>query len=304
MIVFWTITKSVFLIAAPCCSANAAAPSLISGDDDMQLTVMMSHSRIVGDVSPSGVSVFRASNHDELTQNLRVDAVTLVADRWQVGAQLPLVHRSLSLPGTDSAATRLGDVRLNAAYEILPEWSYSQWEPKGYVFLQTILPTGRSIYDSRETGAVDAVGQGFVTLAVGGLFLKRWGNFDVYLLPEIHHGFNRSFDSALTGERVSVEPSWGTSAALGAGFSPAGGDLRIGLRLQPTYAAKKRVLSSTGESFTAARLNWETAMELAYLLADEWSLGASYFDQTLMGPAQGTTLARGVTVSVQRRWPR
>jgi hypothetical protein len=293
-----------FVFAAPCCSANAAAPSLISGDDAVQVTLLASHQRIVGDVTPDGVSIFRAANHNEVTENFRLEGAWLVGDRWQVGAEVPLVRRSLSQPGIDNAATRLGDIRLDVAYEVLPEWSYSVWNPKGYVFLQAIVPTGRSIYDSQQTGAVDASGQGFYTLAVGGLFLKRWGNWDVYLLPEVHHAWGRGFESALTQEHVSIEGGWGASAALGVGVSPGGEDLRVGLRIQPTYASAKNVFSSSGTSQTATQLNWETALELAYLLADQWSVSASYFDQTLLGPAQGTTLARGVTVSLQCRWPR
>jgi hypothetical protein len=255
-------------------------------------------------VSPEGVSVFRASNHDEITQMLRVEGAVLLADRWQAGAGIPYIRRSVARPGTDAEASAIGDVRLNLAYEVLPEWSYSVWQPQGFVFLQAILPTGRSIYESKQSGAVDAIGQGFYTAALGAVFFKNWGNWDAYAIPEFHYSLNRSFDDLQTGDAVNVFPRWGASVAMGTGVSPGGGRVRVGLRIQPVYAARKRVVSNSGESFTSAQLSWETGLELGYVLADQWSLSAAYFDQTLLGPASGTTLARGVSVSLQHRWPR
>lgn len=286
--------------AAPCCSANAAAPSLISGDDKAQITLGSSFGKVIGDTTRDGTSIFRAENDNETSQSFRLDAASLISDRWQIGASIPLIRRGIVRPGIDANSTRLGDLRLSAGYEVLPEWSYSNW-PKGYIFTQLILPTGRSIYDAESGGAVDATGQGFVMTALGALLLKRFGNWDSYFMPEIHYSFGRTFT---TSESITVGGSLGGSAALGIGISPMNGNLRIGLRIQPTYGGSKKVLSSSGKSLTAYQLAWDTALELAYLIEEKISLSAAYTDQTLLGPANGTTLSRSVSLALQYRMPR
>ena len=289
-------------LAAPCCSANAAAPALISGDDRAQVSLIAGNTSIIGDAPAEGIAVWRSSDNDERTQTLSLDGAFLVGDRWQLGVGTSFVRHSLAHLG--DATTALGDIRLDGAYELVPEWSYSTWTPKAYVFAQLILPTGKSIYEADLPGGVDAAGRGFYTLAVGTLLLKRWSDIDAYVLPEIHYSAARVFSDPSTGEPFTVSPGWGGSFALGVGYSPGGGNLRLGARVQPMYGGPKRVASTVGENMTAYQLSWDTALEAGYLVADNWSVSASYTDQTLLGPAVNTALGRSLSVSVQHRWPR
>jgi hypothetical protein len=290
--------------AAPCCSVNAAAPSVISGDDQAQLTVSAAQGQIIGDVPAVGLPVFRASDNRELTQTLRLDGALLLSDRWQAGASVPLVRHQITSPDLDNAITSLGDIRLTAAYEALPEWTYSSWAPKGLVFAQLILPTGQSIYEADVPGLVDATGQGFYTLAVGALFLKTWDVWDAFAMPEVHYSLGRTFSNSALGDTIAVGPGWGGSLALGVGLSPWHGDLRIGLRVQPAYGGAKTVTSSTGETLQANQLAWDAGLEASYLVADDWSISASYTDQTLLGPAVNTALSRTFSLAIQHRWQR
>ena len=52
------------------------------------------------------------------------------------------------------------------------------------------------------------------------------------------------------------------------------------------------------------RISWDAALEVGYLVAQDWSLTASYTDQTLIGPAVNTMLGRTFSVAVQHRWER
>ena len=290
--------------AAPCCSANSAAPALISGDDRAQFALLASHAQIIGDAPPAGTPVFRASNDTETSQYLRAEGAFLLSDRWQVGAGFPLVRRHLNRPGVDSTRISLGDLRMSAAYEVLPEWEYSFYKPKAYFFSQWILPTGKSIYESADPRGVEATGQGFWTFATGILLLKKWRFCDSYFMPELHYSLERTFNHSSAAESVSVSPGFGASAPIGIGYSPGAGSIRIGSRLQPTYASSKRVRSNIGESYTSKQLSWDLSLELGWVIEENWSLNASYTDQTVIGPAMGTTLSRSVALSLQHRWPR
>jgi hypothetical protein len=64
------------------------------------------------------------------------------------------------------------------------------------------------------------------------------------------------------------------------------------------------VTSSTGETLQANQLAWDAGLEASYLVADDWSISASYTDQTLLGPAVNTALSRTFSLAIQHRWQR
>jgi hypothetical protein len=285
-------------VAAPCCAGNAAAPLIISGDEQAQLSVLVSHSSVIGDVEGEGEPVFWNGDQHLITQTVRVDGAILLSDRWQVGAMIPLVQEDVQTSGVGNSGTSLGDVRLNGAYEFLPEWSYSSWKPKGYLFSQLILPTGNSVYDSTDLGMVDAAGNGFYTIAFGSLLVKRWSSWDASFIPEIHYGFSRNFSD----EGITVGPGIGASALMGGGWSR--GAFRVGGRVQPQYSAPKQTTTDTGQGMSVYQFAWNTGADFTYMPSDELSVTASYTDQTLLGPAVNTQLSRTFALMVQRRWDR
>lgn len=291
-------------VAAPCCASNAAAPSLLSGDDQAQLSATVAYGSVIGDAPERGIAVFRSEDESERTLTYRLDGAMLVSDRWQLGASVQVSQRSLSRQGFNGTSTGLGDARLTAGFEALPEWTYSEWRPKGYAFAQLTLPTGKSLYETASDGGVSATGRGFYSIAAGALFVKRWSLIDGYVLPEGHYSFERSFDDRVSGETISVTPGFGTSVALGIGVSPGEGALRAGLRLQPSYNQYRRIRSGSGESVSSYQLVWDTALEATYLVNDLWSVNAAIIDQTLFGPAVNSTLSRTFALGVRHGWQR
>ncbi len=291
-------------LGAACCGGSSAAPALISGDDAYQLTAGISRGVVIGDAPVSGLPVFRSPGHDEVTQTLRLDGAMLLSDRWQASFTAPVVQRSLDLAGLEGSTTRLGDVSLGLGYEALPEWGYSEWRPRGFVFAQLQLPTAPSIYDAQAWGATDAVGSGFLRLAVGGLFLKTRGAWDYSLMPELHRALARSFVGT-DGSVFEVIPGWGASLALGAGYNLPVTPLRVGLRVAPVWNAGRTVDSGQGGlGQSSDQWVWNAGLDVSWLAGTDWSVTGSYTDQTLLGPAVNTTLSRTLALSVQRRWPR
>lgn len=287
-----------FAYAAPCCASNAAIPSLIAGDQAQQVGVTTSYGSVIGDAPVAGIPVFRADNHSETTRTIGVDAATLITDRWQAGAGISAVDRQLERAGKTVQSSGMGDARISIAYEAWPEYRYTRWTPRGYVFTQATLPTGRSLYESREVGAIDARGQGFYQFAIGAALMKKWTLWDSYLIPELHASPAREFETA------QVSSFWGGSVSAGMGVSPGTGALRVGLRLQPVYRSSRAVSSEGIVGDTASQYSWNSAIEATYLYSDSWMVSAAYVDQTLLGPAKNATLSRTATLGIQRRWDR
>lgn len=288
--------------AAPCCGGASALPQLITGDDRAQVSASLSHGNVIGDAPPQGIPVFRAASDSERVQILRFDAAYLVEERLQVGMGLPIVRRSRNFSEKDgSSATGLGDLGASAAYEFLPQWTYSAWKPRGFVFTQITVPTGPSIYDASQSHLVDARGRGYWSAAAGVAFVKSWGNWDALASIEGHRSFSRTVSSS-DGQSISLHPGWGASALLGGGFSPGGGDLRLGLSLSPVHEGAIDVEGGV-TSRSEAQLVWNTSAQVGYLLSPEWSSSLAYTDQTLLGPARNVSLSRTVMLSLQHRWP-
>ncbi len=302
------------LEAAPCCAGSSSLPALITGDERAQFAASFSQGSVIGDAPNEGIPVFRGAGESETTQTLKLSGAGLLSDRSQVGVTGTFASRAFHRGSENATATALGDTSVGFAYEILPEWNYSAWRPRGHLFFEATLPTGRSVYEAERPGMVDATGRGFFRLAVGGVFTKRFDRWDLLGIGEIHRSLPRTFSPTTANtEALEVDAGFGASAAIGAGYSPGGGRWRFGIRLQPSYAEGRALTTSPG-SATANRTRSrpvrvvDTSFEASCLLdensAGTWTAFASYVDQTLLGPAANTTLNRVVSVGVQRRWDR
>lgn len=291
--------------AAACCAGNSAAPSILSSDDAAQLSISAARGTVIGDAPAQGIPVFRNDGSSEVTTTYLLSGAMLLSDRWQAGAAIPLVNHTLQTPaGNTTGSTSLGDLRFTTAYEFLPEWTYSNWKPRGFVFAQLTLPTGVSIYESQIQGAVDAAGKGFTSASLGTLLVKRWAAWDAYALPELHYSFSRAFTPDFQAAEIQAGSNWGGSFALGVGLSPGAGDFRVGLRVQPIYESPRDVTSAAGLSVTSEQLSWNSTLEATYMAGVRWSINAAYTDQTLLGPAINTSLSRIFALALQHRWQR
>lgn len=263
----------------------------------------LSAGALAADANAQGAIASRPVGDSEVSQQIRFDAAALLSDRWQAGFTLPIVRRSRDIVGNASESAGIGDLSLTLAYEALPEWSYSPWRPKGFVFLQGRLPTGRSRFDSGAALMMDARGRGFFGLGGGVVLLNHWGAWDAILLAEGHRYFSRNFTDSATGTDIHHEPGWGASASLGIGVSPGRGPLRLGIAISPSVDAGVSIRGALNFD-TPSESSWTATLQASYLFSPEWSLTAAYSDQVLLGGARNAGLSRTFLVSLQKRWQR
>ncbi len=286
-------------MAAPCCGGGSAAPALISGDDAYQLSFSVSRSKVIGDAPEHGIPVFRKQNHNEITQTYKIDGAFVFNDDYQAGMSIPIVQRNVSNASFKEEETGFGDIKANLGYEFWPELSYSEIKPRGFVFMQITVPTGKSIYETSNRVGADAMGRGFYSLGIGTLLVKKWNVWDALIIPNIYYSFTRTFEK--TDETIKVKPGFGGNVLFGIGYNFL--DYRVGLRITPNYNQFKRIQSSvTGETISRYQMNIDTGLDFAYLFNQVYSLSISYTDQTILGPAVNTTLSRTVALNFQKRW--
>jgi hypothetical protein len=197
----------------------------------------------------------------------------------------------------------MGDSRIGAGYEILPSWSYSVWKPQVFLYAGLTLPTGRSKYEFQKASLSDVNGNGFYSLSIGSLVVRHWGNWDVFLIPEIHYSAPRTFGSPV-GD-IQAYPGFGGSLGIGGGWSPGGGDLRVGLRVTPRLDQATVTVTSFSEPQSEGVLSvCDAGLDASYMIGSTNTLMLSYTDQSLIGIASNLVLTRSLSLNFQHRWER
>ncbi len=283
--------------AAPCCSSQSAVPTLMTGDERFLVGATTLGTTIVADAPAGSLPVFWDGTSQDWTASMELDLAALISDRWQAGLAVPVAFRAINEPGLSESGWGLGDLKASIAFEALPEWEYSAWKPKGYVFSQLSIPSGKSIYASTRISGLDAFGRGSWGAMLGAALVKRWSRWDAFAVPALEVLFPGPVSNT-----VVLGAQAGASFAVGGGVSF--GALRIGARMQPVWGSRRSFVNAGISGVSADQLVWNASIALSWLLGDEWGLGLAYNDQTLFGPVNNTALSRGVSLSVQRRWLR
>jgi hypothetical protein len=293
---FLILSSFVFSVnahAAACCGGGFAAPSLIAGDDAGQLTASYAYTQVVDEVGSD--SLWRRVHGTETNGTWKIDGAHIFADRWQAGVSLPLVQRSRAGEGSFG----LGDAAATLGFEALPDWDYNPWRPKGITFLQLTAPTGRSVDESTALYQLDSRGRGFWALGAGALFTKAYGAWDFFSELDGHRSFAKDYANSESAGRLF--PGWGGNAGGGAGYNLR--SVRFGGSL--TYAYEDPVnVSGTANSRGAPQRFATAAATVSWLASLDWAVTTTYADQTLFGSPVNTSLGRGATLLVQRRWQR
>lgn len=285
---------SVGAHGAACCSAGGGNSNLIVSDDAATLGISASFAKVIGNVSVDGVSTFRSASDREWIQTFTLDGAYLLSDRWQIGAAFPLVRHFRATPDANASSFGWGDASFFSAFEAIPEYSYSNWKPRLFVYGQLRLPIGQNVYSSTSSFAIDAHGKGYWTPSLGFLLIKVWDGWDLTLRGSVGRGVGRHFVTS-TGDRW-VQPGWEGLVSLAGGWSPSGTAWRFGLSLAPTFETASNVASS--------KLSWDFNAEVSYVLDRVYLMNVGYLDQTLFGPARNTTLNRGLFLGLRRKWER
>lgn len=279
--------------ASVCCGGGVSVPSLIVSDDRAQLSAAYGFLEITDDVMTDGY--WRARESKETLETLRLSGSHIFQDRWQVGFSAPLVRRSRS----GDSQSGLGDVATSIGYEVLPEWNYHPWRPRGWGYMQVIAPTGRSIQESESQFQLDSRGRGFWALAVGSVLSKSFARWDVHTGMNLHRSWPKTFSNSQNQGRLV--PGWGGELTVGAGYSF--GLWRLGSSVAWSYEDAVDVEGTVSSKGSTQRFATAT-LSAAYTPVEEWSGIFTFQDQTWFGAPVNTALSRGVLLQIQWRLAR
>lgn len=281
--------------AASCCGGGSSFPGLIIGDYKAQLTTSLAYSAVVADAI-DGDYFARPGSTSETGKTFLIDAAHRIGEYAQVSLQVPIQERSKGLSAKSESDSGIGDVSLAYSYEILPELTYSNWKPRGFLFSRWKAPTSPSLYDSNNVLKTDVRGEGFHSLSVGMMFVRQNASWDFLGGYEYQHRFSRDISS------FYVEPGDRNSLILGFGYSFSKSPLRLGWSSQVIHTNSVHVFAGNNQQISDAQQVTNSTLTASYLFPDDIMVSGSYNDQTLFGPSRNIPLERSITLQAQKRW--
>lgn len=292
-LVLFSFLLSFHALSAACCGGGASLPNLITGDFKSQITINFSNSAVTHSVDASGDFIPRDKSTQEVTETATLMGSYQFSQLWQIGASIPFRKNTYSTEDKTETTSGFSDLKIQLAYEFLPEYSYSRWKPRGFVFVQHTTTDGRSAYESQKSFGTDALGKGFESTSLGLSFFKIMNKLDFTFMGELHHSYDRTFN--IDNKKIDVEPGQGYSFLFGAGISPYTGDFRYGLNIMRSH---ENSMKFSGDISTSSSVKdiLELGLNLGYMYNDD-SFIFSYADQGFFGYATNTTVAKSLSFS-------
>jgi hypothetical protein len=296
---FALLCFSRILCAAACCGGGGAFFGQLNEEEKRQVGVSWLSTSIIADAPVSGTAALgRLATDEEVRNRWDVSWAEMLSDRWQIGIDIPVETRQRTRSGVGQSHTGMGDIQWTLGYEILPEWSYSSWRPRGVLFARITAPTGNASWSAQQLYAVDTHGAGFWNAGMGAYFSKIRGPVDLLAWASLQKSFARTVNEPFT---YRLNPGWGFSSGVGVGYSVQ--DFRLGVGL--TYSTEQAMLREGGVSGEIPGTTTTAAtLALAYLLGQRVSLSVQYTDQILLGVARNAAIGRGIGVLMRTRWER
>jgi hypothetical protein len=283
---------SLDVFSAACCGGGASLPNLITGDYQAQVTLNASNSAVTHRVDGDGNYI--KSSNNEVTDSLTLMSAYQFSELWQIGISIPFKKNTYESSSNHESTTGIGDLKLQVAYEFLPEYSYSKWKPRGFLFVQHTFNNAKSTHEVDKEHATDALGKGFQTTSIGTSFFKIIKSFDLSVMGEFHFSQKQTFSD--NSNDIVITPGNGTSVLIGGGYSPRNGSFRYGVNLVSSYEGSS---TTRGDIYSKStpKETLELGLNIGYMF-EENSYVASYTDQSFFGTGKNISSSKAISLSV------
>lgn len=297
--VFLTIFSSVFFnnaFAGSCCGGGSSSSLILISDNKEEYGIGMSFRNDVGQTDSDGYSSFYSGQTKDQQLNLNIQYQRIIADRFQAAFKTSFVQKDINKSNIHETKNGPGDIELQGTYEFLPEYTYSMFKPRGFVYLKQGIPLSRSLYNSQSAVFSDVTGSGFYSTSIGSFFLKHVSDYNLKLSLEWQHFYSRSFGALTVANYEKFYVPIGISYAI-----PAS-KFALGLGQNFNYQSPKRFSGSVNGSSNKEYF-WETNFNITYSVNLTQNVSMSYSDSTLTGKNVNSPLYRSIGISFSNGVP-
>ena len=227
------------IIAASCCGGSSVAPLIMSKEADNTVFFSLSKDSLTHSADIKGrVNPFSSSLNSVIDQ-ANLGLIHNVSSYIQIGGSVSFFKKYAITDSQKESSSGLRDVSLQLNYEFLPEFYYSRWKPRGFIFTSINFSLADSIYESSQIFQTSAVGNGQNSISTGFYFVKDWGQWDLNFLVSTSRLFPKSFFD--NNQLENIGGSYQANSNLELGISPNLGAFRLGTGFNIFYQSKKKV---------------------------------------------------------------
>lgn len=252
--------------AATCCGSNFSAPALMTTGEKYKIQLTQNISR----------KDFYAKEEEQvvLLKEKKFSTKTNLKGAASINDGLQLLVES-SFAGNQGQSQLLGDSLVGMGFAFQQTALSQSW-----IHASIIFPTGKPT-SALEDASTIPTGAGYHQAALGGLYSQifSWGD------AAIGGQISRNIHST-----QSPEAALSAFAGLGRSFD----QYRSGISWSAIY-------SSTGTSSQAQAYSQSVSLQLSYM-GQSYLVGASYSDDSLLGPAKNSYLNKSLSVDYIIRW--
>ncbi|MGZ3773876.1 MAG: hypothetical protein ACXVCY_03215 [Pseudobdellovibrionaceae bacterium] len=291
-----TLFTTSIAAGSACCGGGISIPTIITGDDKQILTTSLAESTVDTFVGSDGI--WRKTQDQDRSFIFRLDIARIFSENFQIGVSLPFQERTKTgLQGGNSAG--LSDISGQIGYEFMPDKEYNLWKPHGVGYVSLVVPTGKSVYDVKNSGSPEVSGRGLWSLGVGAVFTKYWIYLDAITVIEAHQYLDRTFSNDQLHGTVSA--GRGYSSLIGLGFNSS--NYRLGASISWIYEDPIEISGLNSSTGSLQRFATGT-LSVSRMMPEQMGVTVSYSDQMLFGDPTNTALSRSVLISLQKKWER
>jgi len=292
-----TLTSLVLLFlyqsrsfGAACCGGSSTAPLIMA--KEMKSTVIFSLTKdsLTNSASNDGVTSRRSKEINSITDQLNVGAIYSLSPYLQIAGSFTYLSQHAVTKEAQESSSGLKNGTIQFNYEFLPEYFYSTWKPRGFIFSSLTTPLGKSIYEAKKTFQTDAISDGQYSLNSGLYFLKNWSRWDANFLISFSHFFSKDFES--NDQTIQVGNYQNFISNIEVGFTPESSNSRIGILFNFSYQGKKEISDNPilNESYHLG-----LGLNGLYQFS-KFNIGINYLDQSFFNVAKNKELSQTIGV--------
>lgn len=278
------------LYAASCCGGGSSSSLILVGDNVQEYSLGLSARNDLGQTDSVGWSTFHNDSVIDRQNAFNFQLQRQVTERFQLAFKSGVVEKNIQKQNRHEKTTGLSDIDLQATYEILPEYTYSPWKPRGFLYHKISIPMSKSLYDSRSSIFSDVRGSGLYSASLGIFFIKNISNFTLKTTIEWQHFFGKDFTN------TSLQDYDKFMLPLGLSYALASVPIAVGAGANWSYQTPKRfqgAVSGTSDK----EYFWELNSFVNWVVTREHAMGLSYSDSTLVGKNINSPLYRSLSLT-------
>lgn len=284
--------------AGSCCGGGAGVTQLMLGTTKAVFRASYANQTVLADSNAGSVINARNNSQLESIKTISTSMNYRTSYLSQIGFAIPIIEKTRNINNEWESEQGAGDISLNVAYELIPEFNRNQLINQFFVFTQLTLPTAPSLFTTKRIDLLDTRGQGHFLYSVGGLARKSYGFHDLTFQTVFTYRAPQTFKGGiLTEQETKTTSSLDNILSLAHSYS-FNSTFSTNAVISRSYIDNKANSVFIGKSQSS--LVYQSSIGVIYS-TDNYDFSFTYQDDFLVGPSYNHILGKSLSVGLIKR---